>query len=113
LCDEPDVPLETKETLYRIAQEALQNAVKHARPSRLDVRLECDAASIALAVCDDGAGFDPGASFPGHLGLRSMRERAARRGGTLDIVSAPGSGAQVRVSIPLSAAQAERKARDR
>jgi PAS domain S-box-containing protein len=113
LCDEPDIPLETKEALYRIAQEALQNAVKHARPSRLDVRLVCDAESIVLEVCDDGVGFDPIASFPGHLGLRSMRERATRRGGTLDIVSAPGGGTRIRACVPPSAAQVELPGRDR
>jgi len=105
LCDEPDLPLEIKEAIYRIALEALQNAVKHARPNRLDVRLNCSAEGITLDVCDNGVGFDPMASFPGHLGLRSMRERAARLGGTLDIESAPGCGTRIRVCIPVRAAQ--------
>jgi PAS domain S-box-containing protein len=105
VCDEPDLPLEIKEAVYRIAQEALQNAVKHARPNRLDVRLNCSAEGITLEVCDNGVGFDPMASFPGHLGLRSMRERAARLGGTLDIASAPGCGTRIRVCIPPRAAR--------
>jgi signal transduction histidine kinase len=57
-------------------------------------------------VCDDGVGFYPLAGYPGHLRLRSMRERAMKAGGTLDIVSAPGCGTQVRVNIPLPVALA-------
>ena len=97
---EPDLPLETKEALYRIAQEALHNTVKHAHASRADLNLECDARGIALEVSDDGAGFDPEGSFSGHLGLKSMRERATRLGGTLEVESAPGEGTSIRVRIP-------------
>jgi signal transduction histidine kinase len=101
LCDEPNVPLEKKEALYRIAQEALHNTVKHARAKGVDLKMECDPGSIALTVSDDGAGFDPQGEFPGHLGLRSMRERAAHLGGTLEIESAPGKGTRIRARIPL------------
>jgi signal transduction histidine kinase len=104
VCQEPDVPLPVKEALYRIAQEALQNAVKHARPNRLDVRLTCAPDSLRLEVCDNGVGFDPLALYPGHLGLRSMRERATRVGGTLDIESVPDGGTQVRARVPVRAA---------
>ncbi len=97
------MPLAVKEALYRIAQEALQNAVKHARSQRLDVRLICAPDGLLLEVCDNGAGFDPLASYPGHLGLRSMRERAIGVGGTLDIVSAPDCGTQIRARIPIPA----------
>ena len=103
LCDEPDAPFAAKETLYRIAQEALQNAVKHARADRLDVRLIRELEDLKLEACDNGVGFDPLAAYPGHLGLRSMRERAQRAGGSLDIVSAPGRGTQVRARIPIAA----------
>jgi len=96
LCDEPDVPLETKEAIYRIAQEALHNAVKHAQAGRLDLRLCRSGESIVLEISDDGVGFDPTTAFPGHLGLRSMVERATRLGGTLEIHSAPGNGTRVR-----------------
>src|SRR5262249_8851336 len=68
LCDEPDVPLELKEPLYRIAQEALHNTVKHARARRVTLRLDCSPAEIVLEVADDGVGFDPAAAHPGHLG---------------------------------------------
>ncbi len=101
VCAEPDVPIQIKEALYRIAQEALQNAVKHARPNHMDVRLVCSANSIGLEICDNGIGFDAMAVYPGHLGLLSMRERAVRVGGTLEIVSAPNCGTQIRVQIPI------------
>jgi PAS domain S-box-containing protein len=98
--EEPDLPLETKEALYRIVQEALHNTVKHARASRAYLKLECDAQGVALEVYDDGVGFDPGGDFSGHLGLKSMRERASRLGGTLRVESAPGEGTSIRVRIP-------------
>ncbi len=101
LCDEPDAPLAVKEVLYRIAQEALQNAIKHALAGRLEVRLTRGPQSLELEVCDNGMGFDPSAAYPGHLGLHSMRERAQKAGGTLDVFSAPGSGAQIRAQIPI------------
>lgn len=102
LCDEPDVPLTIKETLYRIAQEALQNVIRHARPDRLDVRLLNEPEGLSLEVCDNGVGFDPVAAYPGHLGLISMRERAMNVGGSLEIVSAPDCGTQIRAHIPLA-----------
>ena len=60
---------------------------------------------VGLLVADDGRGFDPGGEFPGHLGLQSMRERAAAVGGSLDIESAPGAGTRLRAHVPLSAAK--------
>jgi PAS domain S-box-containing protein len=99
-CDEPNAPLATKEALYRIVQEALQNAVKHAHADRLEVSLFCEPDSLGVEVCDNGIGFDPLAAYPGHLGLRSMRERAIQQGGSLDIVSAPDRGTQIRVRVP-------------
>jgi two-component sensor histidine kinase len=90
-----------KEALYRIAQEALQNALKHARPTRAEVRLECIDGDLLLEIRDDGAGFETTGTFPGHLGLRSMRERATQFGGTLELESAPGSGTCVRARIPF------------
>jgi len=100
LCDEPDVPLELKEPIYRIAQEALHNTVKHGRASRVELRLECGPDEIVLDVRDDGVGFDPSGEFPGHLGLRSMRERVAAFAGTVEIESAPQQGTHVRARIP-------------
>jgi len=100
LCEEPDVPLELKEPLYRIAQEALHNTVKHARASRAGIRLECGSERIVIEISDDGVGFDPTGQFPGHLGLKSMRERVAALGGTIDVLSAPGDGVRVRAEVP-------------
>jgi signal transduction histidine kinase len=101
LCDdEPDAPLEVKEAVYRIAQEALNNTVKHAQADGMELRLEQAAGEIFLEIRDDGEGFDPAGSFPGHLGLKSMRERVARLGGTLRIESAPGEGTRIRAQIP-------------
>jgi signal transduction histidine kinase len=102
LCDEPDVSLTVKEVLYRIAQEALQNSVKHARPDRLEVRLAREVDCLKLEVSDNGMGFDPQTAHPGHLGLRSMRERVARLGGTLEITSAPQQGTRVQALVPLA-----------
>jgi signal transduction histidine kinase len=97
---EPETPLAVKEALYRIAQEALNNAVKHARASTLSVRLAQSEGVVTLEVSDNGVGFDPGGAFPGHLGLQSMRERAARMGAVIEMHSAPGEGSRLRVVVP-------------
>ena len=97
---EPAIALEAKQAFYRIAQEALHNAVKHAQATALDLTLTTAPESVTLTVADNGAGFDPSADFPGHLGLRSMRERMARLGGELTITSAPGEGVTVRATLP-------------
>ncbi len=102
LCDEPDLVFEIKEALYRIAQEATHNTVKHARATELDLRLECTGTYVALTIQDNGVGFDPTGSFPGHLGLKSMRERATRLGGTLSFESAPGQGTRILARIPVA-----------
>jgi len=85
--------------ILRIAQEALQNALRHANARRVAVRLSAVEGLLLLEVEDDGVGFDPDA--PGarsrHLGLTSMEERAERIGGTLEIRSAPGAGTTVRL----------------
>ncbi len=101
LGDEPDLPLHVKQELYRIAQEAMHNTVKHARAGRIELRLEQTTGVIMLEVCDNGAGFDTSASFPGHLGLHSMRERVTNLGGTFEIESTPGQGTR---SAPASSA---------
>lgn len=100
LCEEPEAPPQIKEAIYRIAQEALHNTVKHARASQIRVEMECDSEFITLETCDDGAGFEPSEEFPGHLGLRSMRERVLHLGGSLEVDSAPEEGTRVRASIP-------------
>jgi signal transduction histidine kinase len=104
LAEEPDAPLAVKEALYRIGQEALQNAAKHARAHSVELALEVAAGELVLRVGDDGRGFDPAGEFPGHLGLRSMRERAAAVGGSLEVDSAPGGGTRLRARVPLAPA---------
>ena len=89
---EPSVPLAVKEALYRVVQEALHNTAKHARAHTVEIALTTEAQELVLSVSDDGCGFDPTASFPGHLGLRSMRERATAAGGTLHVESTPEPG---------------------
>jgi signal transduction histidine kinase len=101
VCSEPAISLEAKQAFYRIAQEALHNAVKHASATMLDLTLETTDEAVILTVGDDGVGFDPDGSYPGHLGLRSMRERITRLGGDLSITSAPGQGATVRATLPM------------
>lgn len=96
----PESAMETHEALYRIAQEALQNIVKHASARRVELRLGPADGRLVLEVIDDGVGFSPDAAFPGHLGLRSMRERAAAVGGSLQVLSQPGTGTRVRASVP-------------
>jgi signal transduction histidine kinase len=90
------------EEVFRIAQEALHNALRHARASRIAVRLEENGDGLGLSVADDGAGFDPGdaALRARRLGLTSMEERARELGGRLEIESAPGAGTSVRLEVP-------------
>ncbi|HEY7063384.1 MAG TPA: GAF domain-containing protein [Chloroflexota bacterium] len=103
LPEEPDVPLPVKDALYRIAQEALQNTTKHARPRAVQVALEVGAEELVLCVSDDGKGFDPTEAFPGHLGLHSMRERATAVGAALEVESAPGVGTRIVARVPVAA----------
>jgi signal transduction histidine kinase len=90
---------EVEEALYRIAQEALNNALKHARPSTVTVTLRLED-RIELEVVDDGAGFDVSDSEgSAGIGLHSMRERAENLGGTLTVHSAPDQGTTIQVTV--------------
>ncbi len=100
LGEEPALSLERKQELYRIAQEALHNIVKHARARTVFLRLSRQDGELILEVRDDGKGFDSTGPFPGHFGLHSMQERAAQLGGTCSIESAPAQGTCLRVHIP-------------
>ena len=91
--------------LFRIGQEAITNALKHAGADRLRIELRFADAALELVVRDDGGGFDTAArSDDDHFGLVGMRERAAKVGATLDIRSARGQGTTVRVSVARQAA---------
>ncbi len=104
LCEaEPHISLDAKEALYRISMEALTNAAKHARATLIELDLTCNDNWVTLLIVDNGKGFDPKSSFPGHLGLITMRERAEQFGGSIDIDSAIGHGTRIAVRLPLSA----------
>lgn len=98
---EPEVEL----AAYRIAQEALNNALQHAHAHNIVVRVRCDEEGITLTVADDGVGF----TLPprpdlltrsGHFGLVGMQDRASRLGGTLRVHTAPGEGTQIAAYLP-------------
>jgi signal transduction histidine kinase len=101
LGEEPTLSLEDKQALYRIAYEALHNTVKHACAHTVILRLSRQDSELILEVSDDGKGFDPTASFPGHLGLNSIQERAARLSGSCFIESVPSQGTHIYVRIPI------------
>ena len=82
------------------AAERLMQVVKHARASRIELRLQQMSEVIILEVCDNGRGFGTTTSFPGHLGLHSMQERVRNLGGELQIESAPGQGTCIRAEVP-------------
>ena len=81
--------------LYRMAQEALNNAGKHADASAVHVHMTCEPNHVELTISDDGRGFEVGSIAPGHLGLGIMRERADGIGAALEIESQPGHGTKI------------------
>jgi signal transduction histidine kinase len=88
--------------LFRIMQEALGNAVKHARPARMTVHLTRSGDVVTLRLSDDGAGFDRSRlSTSGGLGLIMMRERASQLNGTFEFDTAPGRGTVITIQIPF------------
>ena len=90
----PDV----EQCIYRVAQEAVENAVHHANANHLTLRLETAGKDISLFIQDDGIGFNPESSLPaGHFGLAGMRERSQLAGGELDIQSQPNHGTAIRL----------------
>ncbi len=93
-------------TLFRIAQESLTNAVRHAGARSVRLGIAYSPAEATLLVQDDGTGFDQELieqeGTPHSLGLAGMAERARLLGGTFDLESTPGWGTRVRASIPLS-----------
>jgi signal transduction histidine kinase len=93
-------PPEIEEELYRIAQEALNNALKHAQARRITVSLHQVQRTVILEIADDGIGFDPTtARKQGGLGLRGMEERTAQLGGRLTVQSRPKEGTTIRVEV--------------
>ena len=102
----PRLSLAAEMALFRIAQEALANAVKHARARNIEVALGATPERVTLTIYDDGVGFDAEHTMPAgsHWGLATMRERADAVGATLRIKSTPGRGVHVIVHVPRRAA---------
>jgi signal transduction histidine kinase len=99
----PELPGPIEAALYHMAQEALNNALKYARAASVTIQLSTEDHQVALEIADDGLGFDPAAvAGQGGLGLVSMRERAEKLGGDLTILSTPGKGTKIRVSLKLA-----------
>ena len=108
--EEPHVALAVARETYRIAQEAVHNAIRHGAAKHLDIRLEADAETIVLTVADDGKGFKHAEPFPtpaissdsSGMGLRIMRYRAHAVGGEVYIDSEPGRGTEIRLVCPVA-----------
>ena len=100
---EVELPAELENALYRIAQETLNNSLKHAEATTVSVSLHSAGKKVELEILDDGKGFDPEA-IPDHggLGMVSIRERAASLGGEYSISSNPGKGTRVWIRAPLN-----------
>jgi signal transduction histidine kinase len=107
--DHRDVPAEIDQNvallLYRVAQEALANAVKHSDAGHISVDLTGGPSGVALTITDDGKGFDVNGPPNGGLGLISMTERVESVGGVLEIHATPASGTRVRVTVPIQASE--------
>ena len=89
------LPPETKVVLYRIAQETLNNIVKHAAASHVEICIDCRAGQGSLTICDNGRGFDPDLVSSEHMGLAIMKERADSVGGNLTITSGINQGSRI------------------
>ncbi|MGM0688798.1 MAG: histidine kinase [Bacillota bacterium] len=97
------------ESLFRIAQEALNNISKHARAKQVEAILSCDGEHIKLVISDDGAGFDSRRSArPTAVGLAGIRERAELSGGKVSITSSPGRGTELEVIVPFAGERCEK-----
>ncbi|RPI78293.1 MAG: sensor histidine kinase [Chloroflexi bacterium] len=95
------LPQEMETTIYRIIQEAVSNAIRHAHATRIDVLLEKRDGKVLALIEDNGTGFNREEAFTsGRMGLFGMRERAEMLGGRLVIESSPGSGTTIQAEIP-------------
>ncbi|HZR99544.1 MAG TPA: sensor histidine kinase [Chloroflexota bacterium] len=100
---EDELPLSGDQAVavFRILQEALNNARKHADASQVRVKLRRRGDEVLLQVEDNGHGFTPGQARPGHYGLMGMQERAHLLGGRLEVQGRPGKGARILLTLPL------------
>jgi two-component system, NarL family, sensor histidine kinase UhpB len=97
----PPLPTELELVIYRVAQEALTNVLRHARASHCLIALESSDGEVELRVSDDGVGMPPERVNSDTIGIEGMRERALLGNGTLDIQSRPGQGTQVTLRLPV------------
>ena len=99
------LPEEVELNIFRIAQEAVTNALKYAGASAIQIGLRVEHHRLELTVDDDGRGFDASGAFAmrnGHYGLLGMRERAEHMGGLMELTTGPTGGTVVKVTVPLS-----------
>ncbi len=99
--DDVELPALVESNLFRILQEALSNALKHAKAARVRVELGVVGSAVRLVVADDGTGIDTGGSRAGGHGMSSMRERAEEMGGELELSSEVNQGTTITVTVPL------------
>ncbi len=105
-----DVQIEDQQValhLYRIAQEAMSNAARHAGATQIAVSLCAEDGQVTLAIADDGRGFDPAAKAQQGMGLRTMRYRAKLIGARLEIISQPGAGTTARCTLARTISPAQ------
>ena len=95
-----DLSEQAAATVYRIAQEAVRNTLRHSRAQELSVSLVKNEGLVSLEVADDGRGFDSSVvAIDGHIGLRLVSDLAREAGGRLEIKTGPGRGAVVRLEM--------------
>ena len=100
--EERRLPIRVEEELYRIAQEGLNNVVKHAEATQVQIQLKYDKTTVSLEMIDDGKGFKPEAAHQsGGFGLQGIQERVQQLGGMLKIESASLKGTRLKIRIPL------------
>src|SRR5262249_44169078 len=88
-------------TIYRVVQEGLINALRHAQASQIETRVESDQHSIVITLTDNGVGLPADWSRPGHFGLRGLAARVERLGGRFSVNNSTNQGVQLRAEIPL------------
>ena len=98
------LPPDFEITCFRVVQESITNALRHAAARRVEVRIVRRADALTLSIRDDGQGFAPSilddAAARGHLGVVGMRERVRARGGLFKLTSSPGAGTTIDVELP-------------
>lgn len=105
--DLPDLDEDTRTLVFRVAQEALTNSIRHASAEHAGFRLSADGSRLRFEAWDDGRGFDPARALQATRsgegsGLGAMRERVTLHGGKLQLTTHPGAGTRLRLEVPLS-----------